>query len=86
MSTLERGIGWLKGAFSFARRAAPTPAYTVHLQGEVLSPVNCKLVQVLHPQGNGRWLVAGPERLCASKGIAYRVDPDMTRPVPSDEW
>ena len=79
---MVKGVEWLRRGVT--RTAAPTPAYTVYLPRELLSPVNCEMTQVLFPIGNGQWRVDGPERLCLSYGVAYRVCPDVTKPVPSD--
>ncbi len=57
----------------------------MYLPGELLSLVNGERVQVFHPLGNGQWLVNDPDRLCLSYGVAYRVCPDVTKPVPSDD-
>ena len=84
MSALEKGVEWLRRGF--ARTAAPTSEYTAHLPGELLSPVYGERVQVLHPLGNGQWLVNEPDRLCLLRGVAYRVCPDMTKPVPSEAF
>ena len=83
MSLHIRRIEWLRGVF--AKVAAPTPEYTVYLPGETLSPVTGQMVQVLHPQGGGMWMVADPDGLTRATGVAFRVDPNMPRAVQSDD-
>ena len=80
---MAKGVEWLRRGF--ARTAAPTPGCTVHLPGELLSPVTGEVMQVLFPIGDGQWRVEDPQRLCLSYGVAYRVCPDVTKPVPSDD-